>query len=325
MNHKSPFPIEFLDRTRKLVNLKQYNQIIDALMTQKLTTLRVNPLKCPKADLIKIFKTYRMTFMELPWYSDAFMMTNVRVKELSELPAYKAGFFYIQSLSSMIPPLILNPQPNEHILDIAAAPGSKTTQISALMENTGKIIACDTSQIRLYKLQANLNIQGVTNVTSLKMAGQIIWKDYPEYFDKTLVDAPCSMEGRFYQGEPKSYEQWSVGKIKELAEVQKWMLRSAVSATKPGGIIVYSTCTLSPEENESVIEWLLKKEKGAVVTEPIDLINYRFSEPISIWKNKQYSEQISNCVRIYPEQNMEGFFMAKLHKCRSTVPAMFQS
>jgi 16S rRNA (cytosine1407-C5)-methyltransferase len=209
------------------------------------------------------------------------------------------------------------------ILDMAAAPGSKTTQMAALMHNQGKIVACDNSQIRLYKLQSNLNIQGVTNVQTLRSAGQILWKSYPEYFDKTLVDVPCSMEGRFYSGEPKSFETWSTAKIRQLSEIQKWMLRSAVSATKPGGLIVYSTCTISAEENESVIEWILKKEKDALVTEPVNIPDFRFSPALTVWQDKVYTPQIKNCVRVYPDENVEGFFVAKLRKLKSTVPSGF--
>src|SRR3989344_419590 len=137
----------------------------------------------------------------------------------------------------MIPALILNPKPGEKVLDICAAPGSKTTQIAAMMENKGELVANDINQIRVYKLESNLKMQGVTNVIVTKLPAEAIWKKVPEQFDKTLVDVPCSMEGIFYCGDPKTFTHWSTKKVHYLAKHQKLILRSAVSATKPGGTI----------------------------------------------------------------------------------------
>ena len=235
---------------------------------------------------------------------------------------YSQGFFYIQSLSSMVPPLVLNPQPGEKILDLTAAPGSKTTQIAMLMKNTGEIVANDKSTIRNYKLTANLKIQGVKNTKVENLPGQILWKKYPECFDKTLVDVPCSMEGRINLADEKSYEDWSTNKIHYLEEVQKFLLRSAISATKPGGEIVYSTCTLAPEENEGVIDWLLIKEKGKVIVEDIDLTFSDKSSSLTRWNNKIFSKEIKKTLRIFPSFLMEGFYIAKLKKLSSTIPSV---
>ncbi|MDE2025402.1 MAG: RsmB/NOP family class I SAM-dependent RNA methyltransferase, partial [Patescibacteria group bacterium] len=144
-------------------------------------------------------------------------------------------------------------------------------------------------------------------------------KSYPEYFDKTLVDVPCSMEGRFYSEDPKTYEEWSIKKIRELEKKQHFLLRSAVSSTKPGGIIVYSTCTLAPEENEEVIDWILKKEQGAVEVETIHLPGVPFVKPLSSWKGKEFDSQVDDTARILPSRHMEGFFVARLRKLRPTT------
>lgn len=317
-------PEDFTNRLKQLFSVKDIQLILDGLSVTRPTTLRVNTLKMSIKELENSFHKNSIEFNHIPWYPDAFIINNVRVKQLSELPEYKSGCFYIQSLSSMIPALVLDPQSNEMILDIAAAPGSKTTQLATMMGNTGKIIANDTSQIRIYKLIANLNIQGIHNTTTIKSAGETLWKSYPEYFDKTLVDVPCSMEGRINVHDPKSYTDWSLKKIKVLAEVQKWMLRSAISATKPGGTIVYSTCTLSPEENEGVIDWILKKEKDALVVEPISISSLEFDEPILSWNNKTYNSQIAHTIRILPNRLMEGFYIAKLRKIKSTIPEIMK-
>jgi tRNA (cytosine49-C5)-methyltransferase len=248
-----------------------------------------------------------------------FTLLNPSLSQLSEHELYTQGHLYVQSLSSMLPPLVLDPQPGDSVLDIAAAPGSKTTQMAAMMQNQGKILANDTSLVRLYKLQANLKIQGVKNVSTRRGLGQPLWQEFPEVFDKSLVDVPCSMEGRFQCDKPKTWANWSPKKIKELSLRQRALLRSAVSATKPGGVIVYSTCTLSPEENEMVVEWLLKKENGRVELEEIDIPNAPFSPALQNWKHIVFEEQMKLTKRILPSESMEGFFIAKFRKTTSTL------
>ena len=214
----------------------------------------------------------------------------------------------------MLPPLILDPQPGDKVCDLAAAPGSKTTQIAALMNNTGEIIANDRSKIRLGKLVANLKLQGVTNVRTRLSAGEDLWKRFPEYFDKVLVDAPCSLEGRFEAGNEKSFGDWSLRKVKFLGAIQCYLLRSAVTMTKPGGVIVYSTCTLSPEENEQVIDWILNKEPDVVEVEPIHLAIENLQPGITRWERKEFSPQVRATIRILPSRLLEGFYLAKLRK-----------
>jgi 16S rRNA (cytosine1407-C5)-methyltransferase len=185
--------------------------------------------------------------------------------------------------------------------------------MAMMMNDTGEIIANDLSPIRIFKLKANLAGQGVTHTTTNRMPGQFLWKRFPAYFDKALVDAPCSLEGTIYTERPKSYSMWSVHKIKELSQRQRYLLRSAISATKVGGEIVYSTCTLAPEENEGVIDWILAKEKVEIV--PISVPGLKTYPGITQWGNaKPYDPRVTACMRIYPTELMEGFFVAKLRK-----------
>ena len=232
---------------------------------------------------------------------------------------YKEGYIYIQSLSSMIPPLILNPQKDETILDLTAAPGSKTTQMAALMQNSGHILANDTSRPRLYRLESNLKMQNVTNTTTTQFPGQVLWQKFPEYFDKTLVDAPCSMEGRFFSDDPKTFRDWTPKKVKDLASRQCFLLRSAISATKPGGIIVYSTCTISPEENEGAIDWILTKEKDNIKIDNITIKKLKSLPGFTNFNNKKYNTNVQKTLRILPDDNMEGFFVAKILKIKSSL------
>jgi tRNA (cytosine49-C5)-methyltransferase len=322
MKEETIFQKEFCDRLKDLVNVSTYQSILKSFSHIRDTTFRVNRVKTTPSEIIKTLKDNSIPFEQISWYPDAFIL-HAPKDSLTGLEMYANGQIYVQGLSSMIPVLVMDPQPNEKILDIAAAPGSKTTQIASIMDNSGEIVANDNSRIRIYKLQANLLLQGVTNTKVLFGAGQILWKEYPEYFDRTLVDVPCSMEGRFNSTIPATYSHWTTGKVKELAEKQKWLLRAAVSATKVGGIIVYSTCTLSPEENEGVIDWLLKKEKGKVILEEIQN-SLPLDPSIPSWKEKAYAKEIERTKRIMPSSIMEGFFVAKLRKIESSIPTFLR-
>lgn len=284
----------------------------DCFFGSRPTTFRVNTLKAHSLDL-------PFDVDVVPWHDNTFILRSGDLRSLTETGDYNNGKLYVQSLSSMLPPLILESKPGERIIDIAAAPGSKTTQIAAMMENRGTIVANDTSHVRRYRLVANLNMQGVTIATIEKEDGRSLWKKYPEHFDRALVDVPCSMEGRFNEQDPKTYQDWSLKKVKNLSHLQRWLLRSAISATKPGGIIVYSTCTLSPEENEEVIDWILAKEKGNIILEPVSLPHFHFDPPVLHWGTKNYDPSVRHTARVYPSELMEGFFIAKIRKVKSTV------
>lgn len=291
---EASLPKLFVERLRYIIPASHYQEVLLSFSIKRPTTLRANTLKIKGYKLRKRLADQRILIHPVVGNKDAFTLSNISLRDLEKTEEYQEGLLYVQSLSSMIPVRILDPKPGEKILDIAAAPGSKTTQIGSLMENKGIVVANDTSLVRILKLKANLERQGVTNVTITQKAGQRIWMDYPEYFDRVLADVPCSMEGRFSIYDRDSFKRWSLRNIKKLSHEQKYILRSAVSSTKVGGTIVYSTCTLAPEENEEVIEWILEKEKGKVL------------------KEKSQS--------ILPNKQMEGFYIVKLRKIASTIP-----
>lgn len=312
-------PEKFRQRLSLFTSSDTTEEILESFCVHKPSTFRANTLKISADDLEKELTKRGIKTQRAPWYRDAFVLMDQPQKLLVETDFYKNGYLYLQSLSSMIPPLVLDPQENESILDITAAPGSKTTQMAAVMHNTGEIIANDKSKVRLFKLKANLQTLGVTNTKVLQLPGQFIWKKFPQYFNRTLVDVPCSMEGRFQCDNPKTYQDWSTAKIEYLQNQQKFLLRSAISSTQVGGTIVYSTCTLAPEENEEIIDWILKKTNHAVVIEKIDIPNLPTVPGLTKWKHKIFDESIARTIRIYPTKVMEGFFVAKLRKISSTL------
>lgn len=322
-NHN--LPEKFVERLQLLYTDKALDDVMKAFKNKPPLSFRVNTLRETAETVRKRLEKQGFILEQVAWYKEAFVLQNKSTRELTESDVYTEGSIYIQSLSSMIPALALDPQPDEKILDIAAAPGSKTTQIADLMNNGGEIVANDLSRKRIYRLKDNLAQYGVTNTKFQNHAGETFWKRYPEIFHKTLVDVPCSMEGRIQGNDPKSYEDWSPKKIKQLALLQKYLLRSAISATDVGGTIVYSTCTLSPEENEEVIEWVIKRvnrdNPGAISLERIAIPGLELQPGLRSWNGQKlvYGQHTS---RIAPSPDMEGFYIAKLLKHKSTVPGM---
>ncbi len=302
-------PDGFLERVAQLPNYPTDSNIY---LKKPSLSIRVNSTVADERELLSQLTSLGIQTTPYPPIAHAFQTTAQDAAPLTELPMYKKGGFYIQSSSSMIPATILNPQPGEDALDLCAAPGSKTIQMSQMMDNSGTIIANDISRNRLYKLKAIASIYGATNIQTVSRDGRALWQEYPNRFDKTLVDVPCSMEGRMYDEVVR--QNWSIKEIKRLAKMSGWLLRSAISATRPGGEIVFSTCTIAPEENEGVVDWILKKDGSR-----IELVDIARSVPgavpgITSWQGKEFSTEVSKTRRIIPDATHEAFFIAHFKK-----------
>lgn len=305
---KKKLPKDFIEDIYNNYTPLTVDKILSGMLGDRKTTVRVNTLKSNVQDVIREFKENNIKFDRIEWYKDALVIKNVKEKELQNLEIYQKGGIYLQSLSSMIPPLVLNPKPNEKVLDLTAAPGSKTTEISALMENKGYILANELDSIRCERLRYNIKMQGANIVEVINKRGEKVGEERKEEFDKVLLDAPCSGEGRFLGNSPKTYRTWSKKTVNELAKLQKKLLKSAYEALKPGGVLVYSTCTLNKKENEEVLEWALENLELKLLD-----INLDLREKLQGF-NKGLNKEISKAIRILPSKNMEGFFIAKFKK-----------
>ena len=211
----------------------------------------------------------------------------------------------------MIPPVILDPKPHEIVLDIAASPGSKTTQIAQYMQNEGILIANDYTVERMKPLSINLQRCGVTNAIITLMEGQWFKRSGIE-LDKVLVDAPCSGTGTIRKS-LKTIGIWNPDMIRRLSTTQKQLIETGFNLIKQDGTLVYSTCSLEPEENEEVVDFLLKKYENAKLEEI--KLNLKKSPAILEFEDKKYSEEVKKCLRIWPQDNdTEGFFVAKIKK-----------
>lgn len=228
------------------------------------------------------------------------------------------GKYYVQSLSSMIPPLILNPSENEIVMDLCAAPGSKSTQLSEMMNNRGTLCVNEPNLNRIKSLAFNVDKMTRLNVSLIKQKGELLSKYLENTFDKILVDAPCSALG-IVQKKGEVSNWWNVKQMEKIAELQLRLLISAIKMAKVGGEIVYSTCTLTLEENELVLNKVLKNY-------PVELMDIEFPLPskdaITSYGGAELNPQISKARRIVPwEVDSEGFFISKFIKKGSTEPA----
>ena len=277
--------------------------------------IRVNSLKTTPEKLIAILKNeYAIEATEVPGIPNALKISDPH-RIAGKTMEHITGHYYLQSLSSMLPPYVLDPKPDETVLDMCAAPGSKTTLIAELMKNEGTLIANEMAPNRAGILSFNLERLNIINCAILQMNGEVLSSYFPEFFDKILVDAPCSGLGIVHKkGEVSNW--WSEEMAERLASLQYRLLVSAIKMLKEGGTIVYSTCTLSIAENEEVINLAL--QKYPVVLESFSLPIESDPGFTSIG-GKQYSEHIALTKRITPwKVGSEGFFIAKLRKTAST-------
>lgn len=307
-------PEAFLERLKQILPTGKFDLIANTFAESKPTTFRVNTLKTNRDTAREKLRAGGFRCENVSWYPAAFILREGRLRDLQQTEMYRKGEIYVQALSSMVPVLVLDPQPGEMILDLTAAPGSKTTQIACFMKNEGRLVANDNNRVRFFKLKANVEMQGARNVELSLKYGEAIGRQFPNSFDRVLLDAPCSAEGRFDIREPKSFGFWKPGKTEEMARKQKKLFYSAVEALKSGGILVYSTCTYAPEENESVLAWALQKFKDILSLEPVTLPFSNQMRGLLSWRKEIFSPAVKNAVRILPTADMEGFFVAKLKK-----------
>jgi len=304
-------PQEFLHKLKKIYP-KLYPNIVNTFLSKKNPTFRINYSKIDLHYLRKQLQEQRVKFKELSFPKGSFIL-RTPLREFQRKKLYLEGFVYVQNLSSMIPVIMLSPKPGEEILDLCAAPGTKTTQIISLAPQA-EVVAIEKIRTRYYKLLANLKTQGAESVKTLLLDSIWVRKKFPEHFDKILADVPCSAEGRFFIGNPKTHKYWKQRKVKEMVHKQKKLLHSAFFALKEGGELVYSTCTFSPEENEGVIDWFINKFKDKIELLPMDIPLSNAQQGLRRWKDKKFSDSLNLSRRIIPNDTMEGFFVAKLKK-----------
>ena len=328
----------FVERMRKLlpdkIDNKNYWEISKI---EPVNSVRVNTIKSTPEEVIKKLENYGWKLNQ-PWKNfpeiliiegkkptgkdgEILVKKNLAKLEPGELGRsleHLLGYYYIQELSSMLPEITLSPMENEKYLDLCASPGSKTTQAGAMMKNSGTIIANEISLGRMRILASNLERCGITNAIITRKDGRELCKKLAEKnikFEKVLVDAPCSGEGTL-RSSPKTYLMWNLHAIRSLSKLQKQLLKNAFLCLKPDGEIVYSTCTHAPEENEEVVDFILREFQGEIEIVPFEL-PLKTRPGLTEWEGKIYDNKVSFAKRVYPQDNnTEGFFVAKFRRIK---------
>jgi len=291
--------------------IPRFSEFLKCVASPLPKTVRINTLKASLEDVLASLEERGIKFKPLGWYEHGIKLLGV--EKPGNLFEYFLGLIHPQEEVSMIPPLLMDLEPSELVLDLCAAPGSKATQIAQLMGNTGHVVANDVSLSRLSLLRDNYERLGVMNMSATLYDG----RRFPAVcqFDKVLVDAPCSCEGVVRKDlsvlralGPRLY--WRMHKL------QRALLLRAVRLVRPGGLVVYSTCTFAPEENELVVDYVLRRVEGLEVL-PVELESLRYEPGLTEWDGHELHPDLAYCARFYPHLNdTGGLFVAVLRRLR---------
>ncbi|MBT3323534.1 NOL1/NOP2/sun family putative RNA methylase [archaeon] len=290
---------KFLERYSELTDIEKFKEVSLKPMRK---SIRTNTIKTT-IEVIK--ERFGDSLEQVPWCKEGFF---IKKKGVGNTLEHYLGYIYLQGAASMIPPVVLQPKEGDMVLDMCASPGSKTSQMAAMMNNKGMIVANDSILQRLKPLTMNLQRCGVINTVITKMEG----RRFKTNFDKILVDAPCSGMGTIRKSY-KTIKMWNPNTIKRMAGVQKQLIKTGFDNLNEGGTMVYSTCTLEPHENESVVNFLLENYDNAKI-EKIN-IEMKRGKSVDEFEGECYDSDVKKCLRIWPQDNdTEGFFVARIKK-----------
>lgn len=280
--------------------LELKNRIIEGYSVNRKTTLRVNTLKSNLSKVEEELCKNNIKYRVISWFENALIIENKNEQEIENMDIYKNGEVYLQSLSSMLPPIILNPKEGTDILDMAAAPGGKTTELACLTNNRANITACEINKIRAEKLKYNIKMQGATRVFVMEKDARQI--DHFFSFDQILLDSPCSGSGTLNINDKNIEKYFTEILVQKSTKSQLALLKKAIEILKKGSEIVYSTCSILKEENEDIVKQVLKQ---------MEIIPINFDGIKDIPK---LPTKLEGSLCIMPTEEYEGFFVVKLRK-----------
>lgn len=310
LQHKQTVLIE---RTALALNLSEA-AAAQLFSLPRRQSFRINRLKVRHNEVVlKQLASLGWQGQAFDWYSDGFTINGPK-RPVSDSRLSQEGAIYVQNAASWLPVLALDPRPGDKILDMCAAPGGKAAHILELTDNQAEVWVNDNSRPRLAKLQANFQRLGATAAhISLFDVKNLASKLADEQFDKILLDAPCSGEGMIDLTNPKALTTWSVAHIRRLQLLQRRAIQQANQLLKPGGSLIYSTCTIAPEENEVIVDYAVRK-LGLVPQPPLNFVLANQHRPIQTWHQNSLDPSVSTCLRLNPSPDIEAFFVAKLIK-----------
>lgn len=292
---------EFTVYHRRLLE-EEYPEFAESLRRKPRSSLRVNTLKTTVREVERVLEKNHVDYAPIPWCGEGLWIHP----DASGLLEHQMGFYYTQDAVSMAPALALEPGIQDEVLDLCAAPGSKSTQLASLMQNQGTLVANEQDYRRIRALVYNIQRCGVSNTVVTMLDGVKIHLNAKQKFGKILLDAPCSDAGRAMTSRDV-IQSWTQGRIVRLSALQKRLAEAAYALLEDDGIMVYSTCTTTIEENEGVVEHLLSEHKEAM------LERMKFRE---LRSRKGLTEKTFDCLRILPHyNNTVGYFIARIRKC----------
>ncbi len=283
---------------------EQKEKILEGFSKKREVSFRVNTLKSSVEEIERILKEEKIDFENVAWSKEAFIIKNAREEDIQKLEIYKQGKIYLQSLSSMLPPIILKPEEGKDILDMAAAPGGKTTQMAALSNNKAHITACEMNNIRIEKLKYNVEKQGATCVYIMQKDSRQIDDFFS--FDQILLDSPCSGSGTLDASNENVEKYFTLKLVEKSTKAQYALIKKALKILKPGREMVYSTCSILEEENEEIVKKVLKELKAEIVPIEFEGIEELPILPVSL----------EGTVCVAPTEKYEGFYIAKIRRLK---------
>jgi len=299
---KNKLPQFLIEELNKQYGEEICNKILNGYMEERVVTLRINTLKSDVQKVCEELSKNNIQFEKVSWSNAALVIKNANEEDLQKLSIYENGEIYLQSLSSMLPPVIMGPKENTDILDMTAAPGGKTTQIAALTNNNANITACEMNNIRIEKLKYNIEKQRANSVSILQADSRNL-SDYFA-FDQILLDAPCSGSGTIDLNNEKTYKNFTEKLVDKSTKSQFTLLKKALKILKPGHEMIYSTCSILARENEDILNKALKGINAEIL--PIYIYGI---ENIPLLTTK-----IEGTLCVCPNKYYEGFFVAKIRK-----------
>jgi len=313
----------FISHAKKhFLKAHEVDDFINACNRPLRKSIRVNTLKISVRDCVNKLQSYGFKFEPIPWCEQGFWVESGSANEnelsLGNIVEHLQGLFYIQEASSMLPPVALYNENISHfdspmVLDMAASPGSKTTQLAAMVDNGGLILANEISASRVKVLHANLLRCGVSNTCMTQFDGRKLGERLAGQFDLVLLDAPCGGEGTIRK-DPGALKNWQLSKVEEISKLQKELILTAYQCLKPGGRLVYSTCTLSPEENQQVATYLLDQSDAMV------------SDLSSLFEEANRAVTKEGFLHVLPHiYDSEGFFVAAFSKPELSQVKLFSA